>query len=288
MRHFLATTLAALSLPLAAGLAYADPAAEGATRTLNFTITVKEQTKSQWSSTAIARVLKAQCQMVAGPAVQVSWSGMTAEQEAANAQAQTNAEAFQQNYAPSDQMMANMQAIMEQCGDDEACMTAAAMKMSQTPEMQALAAKQQQAKADVAGLTPDLGPARYQTWSAQGCTGTLAVNDSYFTSDPGGEGGYGAYQDTTTVAGEQPVDASKLYVTAQTDSVGGTTSYRIAAPVAATFASVSSKDGQGSRKIDLFASTALPQEVGPLKGVFGAQKGTVQGDSGSVTLSILK
>ncbi|WP_374384036.1 hypothetical protein [Dongia sp.] len=285
MRHFLATTLAAISLPFGAGLAHADPVPEGTVKALNFTITVKEQTKSQWASTAIARVLKAQCQMVAGPAVQVSWSGMTAEQEASTAQAQANAQAFQQNYAPSDQMMANMQAIMDQCGDDEACMTAAAMKLSQTPEIQAMAAKQQQAKADAAGLTPNLGPARYQMWTSQSCSGSLAVNDSYFTSDPGGEGGYGAYQDTTTAQGEQPIDPQLLHLSAQTDSVGGTTSYRIAAPVSATFATVSSKDGPGSRKIGLLASTALPQELGPLKGILGGKTGPIQGDSGSISVS---
>ncbi|MBI2254903.1 MAG: hypothetical protein HYU58_09825 [Proteobacteria bacterium] len=288
MRHFLAATMAALTLPLAVGLAQADPVAEGATKTLNFTISVKEQTKSQWSSTAIARVLKAQCVMVAGPATQVSWSGPTPEQQAALDQSQANAAAFQQNYAPSDQMMGNMQAMMDKCGEDEACIQAEVMKMSQTPEVQAMVGKQEQAKKDVAGLTPDLGPARYQVWAAQSCSGTLAVNDSYFTSDPGGEGGYGAFQDTTTAQGEQPIDPQAIHVTAQTDSVGKTTSYRLAAPVEATFASVSQKDGAGQRKIQLLSETALPPEIGPLKGVLGTQKSTISGENGSVIVSFSK
>ena len=224
MRHRLATALTILSMPFAAEIAVAqDPVPEGTKATVNFSLTVKEQTKSQWSNTAIARVLNAQCVMVAGPALQVSWDGPTAEQNAATAQAQANAAAFEQNYAPSADMMANMEAMMEKCGEDEACIQAEVMKMSQTSEVQQMVAKQDQAKADVAGLTPDLGPLRYQTWNAQGCEGTLSVNDTYFTSDPGGEGGYGAYQDTTTVNGNAPVDPQHLYLTIETDAVGNTT-----------------------------------------------------------------
>ncbi len=287
MRRNIAATLAMLSLPFAAPLALAKgPVAEGTTATINFSLTVKEQAKSQWSSTAIARVLKAQCVMVAGPATQVGWNGPTAEQEAAIAKGQANAEAFQQNYAPSDNMMANMEAMMEKCGEDEACIQAEVMKMSQTAEVQGMVGKQEQAKKDIAGLTPDLGPARYQSWSPQGCSGTLSVNDTYFTSDPGGEGGYGAFEDTITVSGTQPVDPKALAVMMETDSVGNTTSYKIGAPVQATFPSVSSREGAGSRQVQLMGSTALPPVIGPLKGVLGAQSATIQGEIGTVTLSL--
>ena len=210
---------------------------------------------------------------------------MTAEQEAANAQAQANAEAFQQNYAPSDQMMANMQAIMEQCGDDEACMTAEAMKLSQTPEIQAMAAQQEQMKADMAGLTPDMGAARYQTWMPQGCTGTLTVNDTYVDSDPGGEGGYGAYTETITVQGAQPVDPKLLHLQVETDSVTNTTRYRLLAAASATFPATSSMKGATQRQIQLMGSTALPEVIGPLKGVFGTQKSSVSGENGSISVS---
>lgn len=287
MRRNIATTLAVLSLPLSANLALAKgPAPEGATATINIALAVKEQSKTDWSSTAIDRVLNAQCVMVAGPALQVGWNGPTAEQEAATTQAQANAEAFQQNYAPSDNMMANMQAMMDKCGEDEACIQAEVMKMSQTAEMQGMVAKQDQAKKDVAGLTPDLGPARYQTWSAQSCSGTLTANDTYFTSDPGGEGGYGAFQDTTTVNGTAPVDPQSLAVMIETDSVGNTTRYKIAAPVQVTLPSSSSMKGAGQRQVELLGSTALPPVIGPVKGVLGAQSAQIPGEEGAITLSV--
>ncbi|MDY0871143.1 hypothetical protein [Dongia rigui] len=285
MRHHLATTLAVLSLPFAASLAEAKgPVPEGTKATIHITMSVKEKTKSEWSSTAIDRVLKAQCLMVAGPAMNVGMAGPTAQQQAAIAQSQVNAQAFQQNYA-DETMMQNAQAIFDKCGEDEACVTAEVMKMSQTPEAQAMAGKQAQAKKDMAGLTPDLGPLRYQSWSAQSCSGEMRVNDTYVTSDPGGEGGDGAYTDTTTVKGTSPIDPQALTLIAETDTVGNTTTYQLGTAVQGTFQGQSSMKGAVPAKVSLLASTALPPQIGPLKGVLGKQSTTVSGDSGSIKLS---
>jgi hypothetical protein len=247
-------------------------------------VNVKEKTKSEWASTALDRVLKAQCVMVAGPATSVGAKGPTADQQAAMAQSQANAEAFQQNYA-SEAMMNGAQAIMDKCGDDEACITAEAMKMSQTPEAQAAAKKVDQAKKDMAGLTPDMGPARYQMWQSESCTAEMSVNDTYVTSDPGGEGGAGAYTDTTTIAGKTPVDPQTVSLFAETDMVGNTTTYRLGAAAQGTFQGQSSTNGAVSAKINLLGSTKLPADIGPIKGVFGKQSTTVSGDSGSIKLS---
>lgn len=286
MRRNLATTLAILSLPLGAGLAMAKgPVPEGTTATVNISLTVKEKTKSDWASSAIERVLNAQCIVVAGPATTIGRAGPTPEQEAAMAQAQSNAEAFQQNYAPSDNMMANMQAMMDKCGEDEACIQAEVMKMSQTAEVQGMVAKKDQATADAAGLNADLGPTRYQLWSPQSCSGEMTVNDTYVTSDPGGEGGYGAYTDTTTVQGTAPIDPQALAVIVETDTVGNTTTYQLGAPVQVTLPSNSSMKGAGQAKVDLLGSTKLPPLVGPLKGVFGKQSTKVAGPDGNITLT---
>ncbi|MBK8161133.1 MAG: hypothetical protein IPK59_21045 [Rhodospirillaceae bacterium] len=286
MHRNLATALAVLSLPISAGMALADPAPEGTAKTLNFSVAVKEQSKGEWASSAIARVLNAQCVLIAGPAVQISWDGPTAAQEAATAQAQANGQAFEQNYAPSEATVANMEAMVEKCGEDEACLMAAVQQMSQTQEIQDMAAKQGQAAADVAGLMPDLGPARYQTWSAQNCSGTLSVDDTYVDSDPGGEGGVGAYTDTTTVKGSAPVDPQAIVFEAETDSLANTTRYRLATTAMGSFPATSSLKGAGQRQVQLMGSTALPQVIGPMPGNFGADKKTVSGDIGTVTLSL--
>lgn len=286
MRRNIATTLAVLSLPLTAGLTMAKgPVPEGTTATVNIALTVKEKTKGDWASSAIERVLNAQCIVVAGPATQIASTGATADQEAAMAEQQAKAQAFQENYAPSDNMMANMQAMMDKCGEDEACIQAEVMKMSQTPEMQAMVQKKDQAIADSKNLQADLGPVRYQSWHPQSCSGTLSANDTYVTSDPGGEGGYGAYTDTTTVNGKAPIDPKAIALIVETDTVGNTTSYRLGAPVSATLPSVSSTKGAGQTKVDLLGSTKLPDTIGPLKGIFGKQSTKIAGQDGGISLT---
>lgn len=285
MRHHLATTLAVLSLPLGANFALAKgPVPEGTQATINFTVNVKEKTKAEWSSTAIDRVLKAQCLMVAGPAASVGMNGPSADQQAAIAQSQANTEAFTQNYA-DENMMQNAQAIFDKCGEDEACVTAEVMKMSKTPEVQAAVKKQDQMKKDAAGLMPNLGPARYQSWQSQSCTGEMTVNDAYVTSDPGGEGGYGAYTDNTTVKGTVPVDPKAIVLFAETDTVGKTTTYRLGLAAQGDFQAQSSTKGAVPAKINLLGSTRLPENIGPLKGVLGKQSSTIAGDSGNIKLS---
>ena len=202
MRRNLATALTILGMPLAASHALAaEPAPAGATATVEIKMTVREKTKAEFHSTAIERVLNAQCVMQAGQASQVGSQGMTPEQQAAMEASTAKAQDVQQQFAPSDEMLANLEAEAAKCGSDEACLTALAMKLSQTQEMQAMAQQAPAAQGGDAGINPDLGPARYQMWQPQSCTGTVTVNDTYVDSDPGGEGGDGAYTDTTTAKG---------------------------------------------------------------------------------------
>ncbi|MEZ5831440.1 MAG: hypothetical protein R3D05_09680 [Dongiaceae bacterium] len=284
MRRNLATALTLLGMPLAAGHALAaEPVPTGATATVEFKVTVREKTKSDYHSTAIERVLNAQCLMQAGQASQIGSKGPTPEQEAALNASSANTEAFNQQFAPSDEMMANLEAEAEKCGDDEACLTALAMKLSKTPEMQAMAQKAPAAKEAMAGLNLDLGPARYQMWQPQSCTGSVTVNDTYVDSDPGGEGGAGAYTDTTTAKGSAPIADGWLGLIMETDAVKGTTEYRLVAPPPVTIATNSSRTGPGPREIPLLASTKLPDSFGPYPGVGGKHKGQAKSNAGSIS-----
>ncbi len=283
MRRNLATALTILGLPLAASQALAaEPAPAGATATVEIKMTVREKTKSDFHSTAIERVLNAQCIMQAGPASQVSSKGMTPEQQAAMEGSTAKAQGVQQQYAPSDEMLANLEVEAETCGNDEACLTALAMKMSQTPEMQAMAKQVPEAQQAMQGVTPDLGPARYQMWQPQSCSGTVTVNDTYVDSDPGGEGGDGAYTDTTTAKGTAKIMPDWRGLVIETDVVKGTTEYTQAAPPPVTIATDSSRTGAGERQIPFLAGTGLPKTFGPYKGVGGKHKGDAKGDAGSV------
>jgi hypothetical protein len=114
----------------------------------------------------------------------------------------------------------------------------------------------------------------------------MQVNDTYVHSDPGGEGGDGAYTDTTTVKGSAKVDTASngLGLFIETDTVGNVTQYRLGAPVAVVLPSNSSMTGAGTRQVDLLGTTKLPDTLGPYKGVMGKQKGSVKGENGSVSI----
>lgn len=285
MRRNLVTALTILGMPLAANHALAaEPAPAGATATVEIKMTVKEKTKSDFHSTAIERVLNAQCIMQAGPASQVGSKGMTPEQQAAMEASTAKAQGVQQQYAPSDEMMANLEAEAAKCGSDEACLTALAMKLSQTQEMQAMAKQVPEAQQAMQGVNPDLGPARYQMWQPQSCTGTVTVNDTYVDSDPGGEGGDGAYTDTTTAKGSAKIMPDWRGLIIQTDVVENTTQYTQAPAPPVAIATVSSRTGAGERQIPFLGDTKLPETFGPYKGVGGKHKGEAKGDAGSVSV----
>ena len=285
MRRNLATALTILGMPLAAGHALAaEPVPAGATATVEIKMTVREKTESEWHSTAIERVFAGQCVMQAGKASQVGSKGMTAEQQAAMEASTAKAQAVQEQYAPSDEMLANLEAEAAKCGSDEACLTALAMKLSQTQEMQAMAQQVPEAQQAMQGVNPDLGPARYQLWQPQNCTGTVTVNDTYVDSDPGGEGGDGAYTDTTTAKGSAPIMPDWRGLMIETDVVGNTTQYTQAPAPPVSIATNSSRTGAGERQIPFLAGTQLPKSFGPYKGVGSKHQAQAKGDAGSVSV----
>jgi hypothetical protein len=286
MRYRFLAVLAACSVPFASGSALAaGPVPEGTVKTVKFKVTVQEKTKGDWDSTAIARVLNAQCQMVALPASAIAFAGMTAEQEAAVQQTQAEGEALNQQMQPSMDIATRMAAEAEKCGDDEACITAMVMQMSQDPEFLAQQPNLKAGAEKAAGLNPDLGPVRYQQWHPQACSGEMQVNDTYIHSDPGGEGGDGAYTDTTTVAAAATIDQNnRLGLYLETDMVGNTTQYRVVAPVGVVLPSNSSMSGAGTRQVDLLATTKLPDMLGPYPGVMGTQKASVKGKDGTIAI----
>ena len=280
MRRELLTMIAILGRPISSALAI-DPSPEGTAATVAVKLTVRDQSKGDWHSANLNHVMNAQCVMRAGPATQVGSGGMSAEQEAAAAQAQANAQAVVENYAPSDQFMADLEAQAAACGDDEACLTALAMKMSQTSEMQTMAQQVPEAQAAMAGVVPDLGPARYQFWHPESCSGTVTVDDTYVDSDPGGEGGDGAYTDNIAASGTAPLPADWRFMTMETDLVAGTTTYTMAAPPPVTIQSQGSYSGTQSRKVDFLGSAAMPQAIGPVPGIASGSM-QIQGATGTL------
>ena len=134
------------------------------------------------------------------------------------------------------------------------------------------------------GVNPDLGPARYQMWQPQSCSGTVTVSDTYVDSDPGGEGGDGAYTDTTTAKGSAKIMPDWRGLVIQTDVVENTTQYTQAPAPPVMIAAVSSRTGAGERQIPFLGDTKLPETFGPYKGVGGKHKGGAKGDAGSISV----
>jgi hypothetical protein len=283
----LVTALTVMGFPLVAWPAMAaDAVPAGTTATIGIRMTVKEQAKSDWHSSVIEHVFSAQCVMMAGHAAAVGPDGMTAEQQAKVATTQNQIQDYQQQYAPSDDMLAQFEAGAEACGEDEACLTALAMKMSQTPEMQAMAQQVPEAQAAMAAIDGDLGPARYQTWESQSCSGAISVNDVYVDSDPGGEGGDGAYTDTITASGTAPLMEGWRGVFMHTDTLGGTTTYQIMTPPPVSVPASSSMNGAQQRQVEFLQGARLPEKIGPLGGVMSPQSAAVKTDGGTVMLEI--
>lgn len=285
MQRRILAALAACGLPWSADIAAAtEPVPEGATTTMSFRVVVKERSAGEFNSTAIEHILNAQCSMLALAPSQISWDGPTAKQEAAAESSAAQGEALSQQMAGSQDYAAQLEAEAAKCGDDEACLTALAMKMANDPNFLAQQGQMQAGAEAAQKLQPDLGPVRYQQWNPQSCTGEMQANDTYVTSDPGGEGGDGAYTDTVTVNTRGAIAGESwpgLFM--QTDLIDGTTTYKLIAPAPVTLASNSSLTGAGVRQVDLLGSTALPI-FGPYPGAPGTHKGNAKGTDGSISV----
>jgi hypothetical protein len=263
----------------------AGPAKAGETATVNVQITAQEHGKSDIKSWTINRVLKGQCLMEAMPAMQVGMNGPSAEQQAALDKSQANSQAFAQQYAPSEDLTNQLAAAADKCGDDQACMMAVVQKLSGNAEIQNMAKNQGAAKNAIAGLTPDLGPLRYQQWQPKQCSGTITADDTFVVNDPGGEGGADAYSETKKIQGSAPAGPDWHGMIIETDLVAGTTTYEMMPVPPVTIASSSSLKGAGKEEISLIRGTPMPDKIGPLKGVLSNQSTTLKGPGGTLGLS---
>lgn len=278
-------SLAGLSVLLPHSAWAIDAAKAGATMTVNVEIVSKEQQKTMTMVTTINRVLKGQCLMEALGPTPISWNGRTPEQEAALEQSRANGEAFAKQYGPSEELTNQIAAEAEKCGDDEACMMAMAQKLAQNGEIQNMAKNKDAVIAAAAKLQQNPEPLRYQQWQPKQCTGTITANDTITVDDPGGEGGADAYKETKKIQGSAPIGANWRGMAIETDLIGGTTSYRMAAVPPVTIASSSTLKGAGQEQVTLTGATKLPDQLGPLKGALGKQSTTVKGETGTLNLS---
>ena len=139
--------------------------------------TGKTQDKDDSHEWRVKRVVKLTAQLAAQapaplPAIHQLDAGQQAELDKKRASATASAQKAQQKTAP---MMADVQALMAKCGEDDACMEKAianyGMSTEMTPELES-------AKQDVADVVQasDMGAPRYQTWRATAQKGTYSID----------------------------------------------------------------------------------------------------------------
>jgi hypothetical protein len=158
------------------------------------------------------------------------------------------------------------------------------MKLSQTQEMQAMAQAGAGSAAGMQGVNPDLGPARYQMWQPQSCSGTVTVSDTYVDSDPGGEGGDGAYTDTTTGQGHG-ADHARLARPGDPDRRRGEHhSIHPGARTAGHHRRCQFAHRRGRTPDPVPCRHQVAETFGPYKGVGGKHKGGAKGDAGSISV----
>jgi len=161
------------------------------------------------------------------------------------------------------------------------------MKMSQTPEMQAMVQQLPEAQAAMAAIDGDLGPVRHQTWEPQSCSGEIAVNDIYVHSDPGGEGGDGAYTDTVNANGVASLMQDWRGIIMYTDTMSNQTTYQIMTPPPVKVPANSSMSGAQEIQVEFLQGGArMPERIGPLEGVMSPQRTEVRTEGGAVALEI--
>lgn len=151
MRQMILASGAALMLGLGAAAAQV---AEDTTRTVQFTITYKAGGPATAATTPVMHVLKGQCVVQAGAPQAWGIDGPTAAQERASRKAPAAT-------------MTNMEAAVKKCGKDQGCLMALMSRMSEDGTMD-----EAMAEANGAG-----GPANFQVWNPQSCSGTLTVAD---------------------------------------------------------------------------------------------------------------
>lgn len=150
------------ALLLGLGATTAAQVADETTRTVQFTITYKAGASAAATSasptatsSAILHVLKGQCVVQAGAPQAWGIDGPTAAQDRA------------MKKAPAAPTMANMEAEAKKCGKDQGCLMALAARMMEDGTMD-------QAMSEASGAG---GPANFQVWYPQSCSGTLTVTD---------------------------------------------------------------------------------------------------------------
>lgn len=174
---------AVLATALAAALAAPAVADVLAARGTKATLTVeytyasngKKQDQNDSHQWNVKRTVQLRADMVAqAPQSVSSLNEMDATQKADLKTKQEKARNAQEKMAP---LQADIQKIMEKCGEDEACMQREIQKYGMANSDSATMNSARSARGDIEAASQQ-GPARYQLWNAASQTGTFAIEET--------------------------------------------------------------------------------------------------------------
>ena len=171
----LALALAASTLSVNAQV-LAPKGAKG-TLTVEYTYASNGKTQDQNDSHQwnVKRTVKLRADMVAqAPQSLSSMNEMDAGQKADMKAKQERAKSAQEKLAP---LQADIQKIMEKCGEDEACLQREIQKYGMANSDSATMNSAMSARGDVEAVSKQ-GPARYQMWTAASQSGTYSIEES--------------------------------------------------------------------------------------------------------------
>ncbi len=247
MRKNLLCALGVLALAAGARAWAFDPSPEGSRMEATITAVLESSISAdprdgRYTSGKSKRTLTGTCQLQAGSVQAYGFEGPPANAP--------------QPQAPK--ALLDLEEEYKKCAGDTACM----MRLAE--------------KAAGEDIVVEEPPAEWQIWWPQTCRGSLAVDDSSFTDDPGGEGGGGAFKETATLkgAGSWPEGGEDgwLGVYLETNFVKNTTTVRFAPPtntIDATRTVVRTGDGAKSETKTVkavFSTTLQGQAFGPNPG----------------------
>ena len=293
------TTLLAIALAILASAAtLADNfAAKGtkATLTVEYVYASNGKTQDQNDSHQwnVKRTVKLRADLVAQtPQPLSAVHEMEAGQKADLKTKQEKVQSAQEKMAP---LQADIQKIMEKCGEDEACMQREIQKYGMANSDSATMNSARSAKTDVEAASKQ-GPARYQLWTAASQTGTFSIEESRkdVVADPAcGASLQCTTDDTARGAGDVPAPpgtragarATPGTAMAEVDAEGKTLTVALPVPLAPLSYTRTVKSNSPDRKSG--TSQALvrcpPQDLKPVR---VALKGGGRDESGTEEIKI--
>jgi hypothetical protein len=242
----------------------------------------------------VKRVVKITAQLAAGavspmPVMIALDAKQQADLQASQTRTMASAAQAQQKMAP---MMGDIQAIVDKCGEDEACIEKAVasygMSQGMTPEMES-------AKHDVADAAEASKPGapRYQVWSATAQKGTYSIEEKVHLvdSDPicmEVPGGRCTIDTTGQGSGDTPAaptpEAAAGISAIEVDSVGKTLMLRLPVPIGVlTYRETTTSDHPEHKTGVTTESIRFPPEVKP---VTASIKGDLRNQSGEQTIKL--